>query len=128
MWCAGDSSDNVSGVRGIGEKTARTLIQQHSTVENLYTALHTFKASARVAKLKEAGVRNIVLLKSLFQLQKTVRAPDGSQLIELLPFSGEQLLDVGAVESGAVGRYCERYQLKQVHGRFNEVCSMLKEA
>lgn len=35
----GDSSDNISGVKGIGEKTAMTLIQKWHTIENLYENL-----------------------------------------------------------------------------------------
>lgn len=35
----GDSSDNISGVKGIGEKTAMGLIQKYTTVENLYDKL-----------------------------------------------------------------------------------------
>lgn len=32
----GDSSDNISGVAGIGEKTASSLIREYATIENLY--------------------------------------------------------------------------------------------
>ncbi|MDE5583971.1 MAG: DNA polymerase I [Ruminococcus sp.] len=32
----GDKSDNISGVAGIGEKTASTLIREYATIENLY--------------------------------------------------------------------------------------------
>lgn len=32
----GDSSDNISGVAGIGEKTASALIKDYGTIENLY--------------------------------------------------------------------------------------------
>lgn len=32
----GDHSDNISGVAGIGEKTASTLIRKYATIENLY--------------------------------------------------------------------------------------------
>jgi DNA polymerase-1 len=35
----GDSSDNIIGVKGIGEKTATDLIQKYQTVENLYKVL-----------------------------------------------------------------------------------------
>lgn len=35
----GDSSDNISGVKGIGEKTAAQLIKEHHTIEQLYSAL-----------------------------------------------------------------------------------------
>jgi DNA polymerase-1 len=33
---AGDSSDNYPGVRGIGDKTAKMLISEYNTIENLY--------------------------------------------------------------------------------------------
>lgn len=32
----GDSSDNIPGVKGVGEKTAVSLVQKYTTVENLY--------------------------------------------------------------------------------------------
>lgn len=35
----GDSSDNIPGIRGIGEKSAMPLIQQWQTIENLYEHL-----------------------------------------------------------------------------------------
>lgn len=53
----GDSSDNISGVKGIGEKTATQLIKDFHTVEKLYAALENGEVSATksvLAKL-EAG-------------------------------------------------------------------------
>lgn len=35
----GDASDNIKGVRGIGEKTGAKLIQEYKTLENLFRAL-----------------------------------------------------------------------------------------
>lgn len=35
----GDSSDNISGVPGIGEKTATSLIQKYKTIEKLYSSI-----------------------------------------------------------------------------------------
>lgn len=39
----GDKSDNIPGVKGIGEKTALTLIQKYSTIENLYDHIDEVK-------------------------------------------------------------------------------------
>ncbi|HQH79516.1 MAG TPA: 5'-3' exonuclease H3TH domain-containing protein, partial [Synergistaceae bacterium] len=50
---AGDSSDNVPGARGIGEKTALRLLKDHSTLEDLYASLESLPP--RVAgKLEES--------------------------------------------------------------------------
>ena len=117
----------MSGVPGVGEKTAKTLIQTHATIENLYTALHTLKPSARVGKLKEAGVRDVLLLRSLFELQKSVRAPDGAQLHACVPFSGGDRL-LHDVNCGEVAAFCDKYKLKQVLGVFEEACGILGKA
>ena len=41
----GDSSDNIPGVPGIGEKTAMTLLKDHATLEELYDDLENVKPS-----------------------------------------------------------------------------------
>ena len=53
MGLAGDSSDNIPGVKGIGEKTAVKLIQQFGTVENLLLNLDKVKEKGVREKLKE---------------------------------------------------------------------------
>lgn len=40
---AGDSSDNIPGVKGIGDKTALTLLQQYGTIENIYNNIDSIK-------------------------------------------------------------------------------------
>jgi len=44
---AGDSSDNIPGVKGIGEKTAQILISQYKTIENLYNNIDEIKGSLK---------------------------------------------------------------------------------
>ena len=49
----GDASDNIPGVKGIGEKTAYSLIEKYTTMENIYANIDNLDASAKVIeKLK----------------------------------------------------------------------------
>lgn len=43
----GDSSDNIPGVKGVGEKTATELIQQLGSLENIYAHLDEVKPKVR---------------------------------------------------------------------------------
>ncbi len=49
MALMGDSSDNIPGVRGVGQKTAQKLITEYSTLENIYENVDAIKG-----RLKEA--------------------------------------------------------------------------
>ena len=49
----GDSSDNLPGVPGVGEKTAVSLLQEFDTLDNIYAHLDDIKPT--VAKKLEAG-------------------------------------------------------------------------
>ncbi|TYZ13463.1 DNA polymerase I [Hymenobacter lutimineralis] len=48
----GDASDNIPGIPGIGEKTAKTLIQKYGSVENLIANVHELKGK------QQENVRN----------------------------------------------------------------------
>jgi DNA polymerase-1 len=49
----GDTSDNIPGIPGVGEKTAAALVQQFGTVENLYEHLGEVGSEKRRALLVE---------------------------------------------------------------------------
>jgi DNA polymerase-1 len=67
----GDSSDNVPGVRGIGEKTAIPLIQKHGSIEALYQNLAAVESKSVRAKL-EAGQELAFLSKKLVTIDTAV--------------------------------------------------------
>lgn len=66
----GDNSDNIPGVPGVGEKTAMTLIQQYSTVENVYAHIEDIKGKLR-EKLEE-GKDSCKLSKTLATIDTNV--------------------------------------------------------
>lgn len=49
----GDSSDNIPGVPGIGEKTAGKLIEEYHSIENIYEHIDDMKPSRATNSLRE---------------------------------------------------------------------------
>lgn len=49
----GDTSDNIPGVPGIGEKTASKLIESYQSIENIYEHIEEMPPNKVTAKLKE---------------------------------------------------------------------------
>lgn len=66
----GDSSDNISGVKGIGEKTAAALIKEQGNVEQLYENLESMKLTPSVRKKLESGHEDAVRSKFLATIVK----------------------------------------------------------
>lgn len=61
----GDPSDNIIGVKGIGEKTATILIQEFGTIENIYKNLEKVKLSDRVKTLLKENEEEALFSKTL---------------------------------------------------------------
>jgi len=60
LGLAGDSSDNIPGVPGIGEKTAASLIQEFGSIENLLANIDQVKGKKRQENLREFGAQAIL--------------------------------------------------------------------
>ncbi|GMU88018.1 MAG: DNA polymerase I [Chlorobiota bacterium] len=67
----GDSSDNIPGVKGIGEKTAVPLIQQFGSIEKLYDNLDEIASNSVRSKL-EANKDNAFISKELATIDRFV--------------------------------------------------------
>ncbi|MCE7934432.1 MAG: DNA polymerase I [Chlorobi bacterium CHB2] len=80
----GDSSDNVPGVKGIGEKTAIPLIQQYGTIEALYEAIETVEKAGTKKKLLE-NRDNAFLSKELVTIHTSVPVQVSYQDLHLDP-------------------------------------------
>lgn len=67
----GDPSDNIPGVRGIGERTATELLKRYGSLENLYAHLDEIQPE-RVRRLLEAGREQAFLSQRLAQIRTDV--------------------------------------------------------
>jgi DNA polymerase-1 len=66
----GDSSDNIPGVRGIGPKRARELLQKYGNLEGIYAHLEELPAGIR--KKLEEGRESAFLSRKLVKLEPTL--------------------------------------------------------
>lgn len=75
----GDPSDNIIGIKGIGEKTATTLIQEFGTIEDIYKAIkgkdaqEVFKKlgiSERIFNLLKEGEEEALFSKTLATIRR----------------------------------------------------------
>ncbi len=66
----GDSSDNIPGIKGVGAKTAASLLNEYETLDNIYANLDSLKP--RLKKLFEEGVEQASISKELVGIVKDV--------------------------------------------------------
>ena len=87
----GDSSDNLPGIKGIGEKTALKLLEQYDTLENIINSVNELKGKVQSSILenKEIGLtcKKLATLKSDFTVPYSLdeiskQKPNYTELIE----------------------------------------------
>ena len=66
----GDPSDNIPGVKGIGEKSAENLLQEYGSIEKIYSSLGKIKGALHEKLEKDKA--NALLSKSLAQISLKV--------------------------------------------------------
>ncbi len=88
----GDASDNIPGVKGIGEKTALTLLKQYKTVEDLYENIETLKGKTK-EKL-ETDKENAFYSKYLATIYKDVPLNLTFEDIKIKPKNTNMLLSI----------------------------------
>ena len=77
----GDSSDNIPGVPGVGEKTALSLIAKFGTIDGVYEHLDEAGSTPSLRKKLEEGKDSAYLSKTLVTICRTV--PLGKSLSDL---------------------------------------------
>ena len=113
----GDSSDNIPGVPGIGEKTALSLIQRYQTIENLYKQLESGQATDIKGKQKENLENNkdlAELSRFLGEINLQVPIEDTLENFKVEEWNKKEVYDI--FKQLNFKRYIERFNLAQNSG------------
>jgi DNA polymerase I len=103
LGLAGDASDNIPGVPGIGEKTASKLIAQYGSLENLLE--HTAELKGRQRENLELHRENALLSKRLATINCAVPLDVPLESLKLRPPKEEPLKQILAeFEFHSIGR------------------------
>lgn len=68
----GDPSDNIPGVKGIGEKTAFSLIEKYKSIDNIYENLDGIEASPSVKNKLLSGKESAYLSRTLATIDRKI--------------------------------------------------------
>jgi DNA polymerase-1 len=89
----GDASDNIPGARGIGEKTARALLEQFDSVEVLLNNLNKVKRE-NVRRIIDENLQDIALSKELATLRTDVPIDFDAASLKIKRADPDKLWDV----------------------------------
>ncbi len=92
LGLCGDSSDNIPGVPGIGEKTATKLVSEFGSIENIYANLD--KLPAAVKNKMEAGRESAFASKRLVTLVQDVPVEVELDKLALHPIDQKKALEL----------------------------------
>ncbi|MGI5896700.1 MAG: DNA polymerase I [Oscillospiraceae bacterium] len=105
----GDSSDNIPGVKGIGEKTAFSLIQKYGSIETIYADVDAIEATPRIKKLLADGKESAFMSKELATICK--EALIDTELSHYLPRKREDAVLVELLNRFEMYSYITRLHL-----------------
>ena len=108
----GDTSDNIPGVPGIGEKTALSLVQKYETIDNLYAKLESGEADVK-GKQKEKLEENkdlAYLSRTLGEINTKVPIEDTLEELKLEEWDKPKVLEI--FKELNFKRYIERFNLQ----------------
>lgn len=108
----GDSSDNIPGVKGIGEKTALSLIQKYHSVNEIYEQLPSLELTKSVRTKLEVGKDSAQLSHTLGEICLTV--PISESFDDYLPKPSNKGIVKGILEELGISSAIKTLDLEGV--------------
>ena len=122
----GDTSDNIPGVKGVGPKTAITLLAAHTNLDGIYAALAQLQAAGPKAKDPKGALKGALLDKLATGKDDAYRSRHLAEILIDIPLPQEPRLELGSVNAPALAASLEELELyslvKQV-GTFAQLFS-----
>ena len=109
----GDTSDNIPGVPGVGEKTALKLIQEYGSIDNLYKKIEEGEDNLK-GKQREKIIENkdlAMLSRTLGTINVNVPIKDDLEDFKVEEWNKEKVLEI--FKELNFNRYIERFNLKE---------------
>lgn len=105
----GDSSDGISGIAGIGDKTAKTIVNKYNDIDGIFDNAEELKKSKRTAKIftKEG-------LEILDRNNKLINLIDYVDTSDIIDEIKEILLEYPVVDVRESQKFLTRYQLVSI--------------
>ena len=116
----GDTSDNIPGVPGIGEKTALALIQKFESIENLYDLVEKGEAGLKGKQKEniESNKDKAFLSKTLGTINLEVPIEDTLENFKVEEWDRPKVLEI--FKDLNFNRYIERFSLRSKDTQKNE--------
>lgn len=108
----GDTSDNIPGVPGVGEKTALSLVKEYKSIENLYRKIEAGEDTIK-GKLREKLIENkdlAILSKTLGTINVDVPIEESIQSLKKQDWDNEKVYKI--FKELNFKRYIERFNLE----------------
>jgi DNA polymerase I len=94
LGLAGDSADNIPGVKGVGPKTAIKLIQEFGSIENIYKNLDTLKSKKKLYENLSASEDIVLLSRYLATIDTSVPVRKDIEDFKLKDFDTQKAFDL----------------------------------
>jgi DNA polymerase-1 len=94
LGLAGDSSDNIPGVQGVGPKTAIKLVTQFGSIENIYENLDSLKKKKKLYENLSNSKDIVLLSRDLATIDTSVTVKEEIEDFKLKPFDRKKAFEL----------------------------------
>ena len=120
----GDSSDNIPGVAGIGEKTALGLIQKYHNIQYIFDNIQLIDVTKNVRAKLENGKESAELSRTLGEI--FLKAPVSENMDDYAVKNGDNAAVVGILQALGMNSAIKKMGLDGVQGKKTEIAAPAK--